>query len=228
MGLLGDVAGKRLLHLQCHFGMDTLSLARLGARVTGVDFSDAAISLARSLTAELGIDARFIEANIYDLPGMLDERFDVVFTSHGTITWLPDIEGWARVAAQHVNPGGRFVFLDVHPLSWVLKQDVVDTLEFEYGYFNSGRTFGFDEDGTYADPSAKLSNRETREWHHRLDEIVNALIDTGLVIEQINEYPELAWRMLPFMERGNDGWWRLPPEYPQLPMMLSIAARRPA
>ncbi|CAN5741340.1 class I SAM-dependent methyltransferase [soil metagenome] len=227
MQLLGDVAGKRLLHLQCHFGMDTLSLAREGAVVTGIDFSAPAIELARSLAAELGLDARFVEANIYDLPGVLDEQFDIVFTSHGTITWLPDINGWARVVAHHLLPGGRFVFLDGHPISWIFKQDDVTGYEFEYGYYNSGEVFAFSEDGTYASDTAHLTNRDTREWHHRLDEILNALIAAGLAIEQIGEHPQLAWKMLPFMVKDDDGWWRVPDEYPQLPLMLSIAARKP-
>jgi SAM-dependent methyltransferase len=227
MGLLGDVAGKTLLHLQCHFGMDTLSLARLGARVTGVDYSDQAIVLARSLAEEIDVEARFIEANIYDVPDVLDEEFEIVFTSHGTITWLPDIEGWARVVAGALRPGGRFVFLDGHPLAG-LNQEKVDGYEFQFSYFSAGQTFAFDEDGTYADPTAKLANRETREWHHQLDEIVNALIGAGLAIERLGEYPQLAWRMLPFMERGDDGWWRVPPGRPQLPMMLSIVAVKPS
>lgn len=227
MGLLGDVAGKRLLHLQCHFGMDTLSLAREGAIVTGIDFSPAAIELARSLAGELGLDARFIEANIYDLPDMLDESFDIVFTSHGTINWLPDIEGWARVVANHLQPGGRFVFLDWHPLAWMLKQDDVTDFEFEFGYFNSGKIFEFSEDGSYADGAENLTHRDTREWHHQLGEIVNALISEGLDVESIGEYPMLAWQMLPFMEKGDDGWWRVPDEFPQFPLMLSVTATRP-
>lgn len=227
MELLGDVAGKRLLHLQCHFGMDTLSLAREGAIVTGVDFSPVAIDLARSLADELGVEARFIEANIYDLPDMLDERFDIVFTSHGTINWLPDISGWARVAANRLQPGGRFVFLDWHPVAWMLKQDDVTGYEFEYSYFNSGRVFEFSEDGSYADGAEGLMNRDTREWHHQLGEIVNALIAAGLRIESVGEYPKLAWRMLPFMEKGDDGWWRVPDVLPQFPLMLSISASQP-
>ena len=227
MELLGDIVGKRLLHLQCHFGMDTLSLARAGARVTGVDFSNAAVELARSLAAELRLDARFIEANVYDLPGQLDEQFDIVFTSHGTITWLPDIEGWAKVVANHLRPGGTFVFLDGHPLAWAFKQDDVTGIKFEFGYFNTGRVFEFSEDGSYASGVQNLVNRESREWHHRLDEILNALIAAGLRIEHVGEYPMLAWQMLPFMEKGDDGWWRIPDEFPQPPLMLSITAGKP-
>lgn len=229
MALLGEVSGRRLLHLQCHFGMDTLSLAREGAIATGVDFSPAAIETARQLAKESELEARFIEANIYDLPDLHDERYEIVFTSHGTIIWLPDIAGWARIVARFLEPGGRFVFLDGHPFAWILKQEDVDDFEFEFDYFNTGRTFTFASDVSYAgdESSPRLTNRETREWHHQLNVILNALIDAGLQIEQVGEYPQAAWKMLPFMERGDDGWWRLPKAYPQLPLMLGIVARKP-
>ena len=112
---VGPVSGKSLLHLQCHFGMDTMSWARLGAEATGVDFSDAAIDLARSLNDELGLSARFLCSNVYDLPGALDEQFDIVFTSHGVLCWLPDLDGWAGVIDNHLKPGGLFYIIDGHP-----------------------------------------------------------------------------------------------------------------
>ena len=113
---VGEVSGKTLLHLQCHFGLDTMSWARLGAKPTGVDFSDAAIDLARSLNDELGLGVRFIHSNIYDLPGVLDEQFDIVFTSYGVLCWLPDLDDWARVASNHLKPGGVFYIAEFHPL----------------------------------------------------------------------------------------------------------------
>jgi SAM-dependent methyltransferase len=229
MGLLGDVTGKRILHLQCHFGMDSLSLARLGAMVTGVDFSPTAIEAARDLSNQLGVNAHFIEANIYDLPEIHDVRYDIVFTSHGTITWLPDIQRWAEVVANFLGPGGRFVFVDGHPLSWTFKQDDVSTVEFEFGYFNAGREFQFHNDYSYAsDPgSPRLTNRDSREWHHRLDEILNALASAGLHIELVREYPQIAWRLLPFLEQEEDGWWRMPAGHPELPLMLATVASQP-
>ena len=230
MGLLGDVDGRRLLHLQCHFGKDTLSLAREGALVTGVDFSPPAIETARQLAREIGVDALFIEANIYDLPDLHEEQYELVFTSHGTITWLPDIEGWARVVSRFLQPGGKFVFLDAHPIAWPLKQEDVTAIEFEFDYFNADRTFAFSSDVSYAGDasSPRLQHRDMRNWPHQLDEILNALIGAGLRIEQVREYPQIAWRLLPFMEQGDDGWWRLPEAFPQLPLMLSIVARQDA
>jgi 2-polyprenyl-3-methyl-5-hydroxy-6-metoxy-1,4-benzoquinol methylase len=117
--VLGDVAGKSLLHLQCHFGLDTLSWARLGARVTGVDFSEKAISLARALGSELEIPATFVRSNIYDLPDNLSGQFDIVFTSYGVLWWLPDIKEWAKVVAHFLRPGGTFLLVEFHPLASV-------------------------------------------------------------------------------------------------------------
>lgn len=225
LDLLGDVQGKSLLHLQCHFGMDTLSLARLGADVTGVDFSEPAIELARSLADEIGVRARFIQTNLYDLPDVLDEPFDLVFTSHGTIVWLPDIRGWAEIVARYLKPGGRFVFVDGHPFTWMLNQEV-DHLEFEFGYFNQQQAFIFDEGGSYADMEATLEHTRSHEWHHGLGDIVNAQIDAGLRIERVDEHPFVAWKMLKMMVEVEGGWWRLPDEYPQLPFTLTIRATK--
>ena len=121
-GEMGDVSGKTLLHLQCHFGLDTMSWARLGAKATGVDFSDAAIDLARSLNSELDLDVRFIRSNVYDLPDVLDEQFDIVFTSVGVLCWLPDLDKWASVVSHHLKPGGMFYILDGHPLMNVFEE----------------------------------------------------------------------------------------------------------
>lgn len=223
---LGDVRGKTLLHLQCHFGMDTLSLARLGAVVTGVDFSGQAVALARELADEEGLEARFIQANIYDLPDMLDEEFDIVFTSHGVLIWLPDIAGWGKVVARFVKPGGRFFILEGHPLAWTFNQSNPDRFEFELGYFSQGQTYTFSEQGTYADMEAVLENVTSHEWHHRFDQTLNALIDAGLRIQHVGEYPYAAWQMLPFQEQDERGWWRIPANKPQVPLMFSIKATK--
>ena len=133
--LLGSVSGKTVLHLQCHFGQDTLSLARLGAHVTGVDLSGAAIAKARELNDTLGLGAQFICCDLYELPGILDNQFDIVFTSYGTIGWLPDINRWAQVVAKYLKPGGQFVFVDFHPVVWMFSNDFSRV---QYAYFNGG------------------------------------------------------------------------------------------
>ena len=222
---LGDLSGKTLLHLQCHFGMDTISLARMGATATGIDFSEPAIELARSLASELDVDVRFIHTNLYDLPDHLDEQFDIVFTSFGTITWLPDIQGWAQIVSRYLKPGGLFFILDGHPLAWILNQEVEAGYEVEFSYFSEGQIFTFSEEGSYAS-SASTQNQTTHEWHHQFGSIINALITSGLTIQHIGEYPLCAWQMLPFLKRDDDGWWRLPEEYPQLPLLFSIQATK--
>ena len=225
---VGDVGGKTLLHLQCHFGMDTLSWARKGAIVTGVDFAGAAIKTARGLADELGIDARFIESNIYDLPGTLSGQFDVVFTSLGVLCWLPDVPQWARIAAGFVKPGGSFYILDGHPMSHTLDDEAPGgELKLRYPYF-PGEPLAFDEDGTYANTAAKLEHRSTFEFQHSLGEIVTSLIDAGLRIEFLHEFPVSSYEALPGMTKGDDGFYHLRQGDSMVPFLFSIRTLKPA
>jgi SAM-dependent methyltransferase len=179
---LGPVRGKTLLHLQCHFGLDTLSWARLGARVTGVDFSPAAITAATRLGKELGVPARFVRANVYDLPRSLKDQFDIVYTGRGAICWLPDIAAWARVVARFLKPGGRFYLLDDHPVADVYpNEDSVTDLRLTYPYFG-GRPQRDDYAGTYAATEAHMTHRVSYSWVHTVSQVLDALIDAGLVI----------------------------------------------
>jgi SAM-dependent methyltransferase len=225
---LGDVSGKSLLHLQCHFGMDTMSWARLGASVVGVDFSDEAIALARSLSQELDIAARFIQSNIYDLPDVLDEQFDLVFTSYGAIGWLPDLERWGQLIARYLKPGGTFYIVEGHPFV-LLFSDAPDTATYQIGYryFQGTEPLRFESGGSdYADHNAKLSH-PSFEWIHSLGKIINVLIDAGLHIEFLHEFPVCAWQALPFLEEGADGWWRAPAGMIPIPMTFSLRATKP-
>ncbi len=224
--LLGDVAGKTVLHLQCHFGMDTLSLARLGARVTGVDFSEEAIGLARHLAEELGLTARFICANIYDLPEMLSEPFDLVFTSYGVLPWLPALSTWGQVIGRLTCPGGRFLIVDGHPFAMVFDEGATD-LRIVLSYFHSDEPQRYIARGTYADPMSDYTAPEY-EWSHSLADIINSLIAGGLAIDELREFPFAAWKMLPFMEQDAEGFWRLPARFPQLPLTFSVGATRVA
>lgn len=223
---VGEPAGKTLLHLQCHFGMDTLSWARLGAKATGVDFSEPAIALARDLNAQVGLDVRFIQANIYDLPELLDEQFDVVFTSHGVLTWLPDVWAWGEVVGKMLKPGGRFVIVEGHPYTWMLEQENVTTFDIRYDYFTRDEPYTWDEDGSYAQPDAQLENRRTYEWNHPLGDVVTALVRAGLTIEEVKEYDACAWQALPFMVQRDEHWWTLPDGRPRLPFSYSIVATK--
>jgi SAM-dependent methyltransferase len=224
--LLGDVSGKSVLHLQCHFGMDTIRLAWMGATATGADFSATAIRTARSLAAELDTEATFVESNIYDLPQNLDGRFDVVLTSHGVLGWLPDIRGWAQVVSHFLKPGGRFVIVEGHPATWVLDDEDPDGLTIRYPYFVTGEPLSFEQDGSYADAGATLTHKRTNNWNHPLGEVITALIDAGLTIEHVGEYPFCSWQMVPVMYQDAEGWWRLPDGLPSLPFLFSIRATK--
>lgn len=226
----GDVAGKSLLHLQCHFGMSTLSWARLGAEVTGADFSDKAIALARSLSAELDIPATFVCADIYDLPGVLDGAgtFDIVFTSHGVLPWLPDMQRWAGVIAHFLRPGGVFYIVELHPIVYVFEPHADNArLDITYSYFHKPKPHVWETQGSYADPDAHVEHDVQYEWQHSLSDIINALIGAGLRIESLHEYPFCAWEMFPgAMEQGADGMWRLKEGGDNIPFTFALKATK--
>ena len=224
---VGDVRGKSLLHLQCHFGLDTLSWTRLGARATGVDLSDEAITTARRLADELGLGARFIRANVLDLPEVLDEQFDVVYTAMGVLVWLPDLSRWAQVVAHHLKSGGLFYLLDVHPLSEVFDETTQvhapEDLRVAYGYFpdvtgtlNPGNAPSYVGDDVIESPAW--------EWQHSLAEILGALLDAGLRITSFDEHPVTMFRQFPGMVRGDDGLWRLPFGDDVVPLIFTLTA----
>jgi ubiquinone/menaquinone biosynthesis C-methylase UbiE len=224
---LGEVRGKSLLHLQCHFGLDTLSWARRGAAVTGVDFSQPAIERARALAADTRIDARFIQSDVYGLPGALDEQFDIVFTSYGVLFWLPDIERWADVVARFVRPGGTLYMVEFHPVMGIFeKRDDLMELEVAFPYFQQSEPLRFEDDGSYADRSAKLSNRVTYSWTHSLGDVVSALIAAGLRIEFLHEFPHCSEKFFPFMEEREPDKWYLTKHDGSVPLLYSIKATK--
>jgi SAM-dependent methyltransferase len=222
---LGNVKDKSLLHLQCHFGLDTLSWARLGARTTGVDFSPEAIRVARELNQQLGIEANFVLSNIYDLPQALAGEFDIVFTSYGVLSWLPDLKSWAQIVARYLRPGGIFFVVEGHPFEAVFDNaSNVASLQVGYPYFANG-PMRFDVQGSYADPTADSHGVEYG-WQHTMSDIVNSLIAAGLRIQEMQEYPFAAWQMFPFMEKHSDGWWYLPKQFQQIPLTFSLRATK--
>ena len=230
----GDVRGKSFLHLQCHFGMDTIRWARQGAAVTGVDFSGEAIAAARALAARMAVPATFVQSDVYELPTRLDARFDVVFTSHGVLCWLPDLDRWARVIAHFLGPGGLFYIVEAHPILLLFNDRLQEPdLRVLYPYFHGPEPVREEHKGCYADPDDPTISVE-HVWLHRMSDVVGALLRAGLRIESFEEYPFLAWRFFPWMEQRTDGWWRLPeherlPQGPDsLPLMFSLAAIRPA
>jgi 2-polyprenyl-3-methyl-5-hydroxy-6-metoxy-1,4-benzoquinol methylase len=227
---LGDVRGRTLLHLQCHFGLDTMSWARRGASVTGADFSAVAIEIARALAGELGIEARFVQSELYELPKHLDGRFDVVYTSLGVLRWLPDLEGWARIIDHFLAPGGTFYIAEFHPITQVFDgtEGVADPL-IRYSYFPRREPLERPVAGSYADPMARLRADRAFEWLHSLGEIVSTVAERSLRIEFLHELPYSPERWAAFMERREDGNWWLPEHASgELPMIFTLRAAKPA
>ena len=222
---VGDVSGKSLLHLQCHFGLDTLSWAMEGAQVTGADFSKPAIDKARELASEHEIDARFVVSDIYDLPSQLDGEFDIVFTSYGALNWLPDLGPWAEVAAHFVKPGGTFYVVEFHPVAMIFDDDPNATdLKVRYPYFPEFGPIRSDDDGTYADLDAKFQNKVVYDFPHPTSEVLTALIDAGLQIEFFHEFPFGNWKHLACMEHIDRYTCRLSKNDGSVPLLYSIRA----
>lgn len=222
LGLLGNISGKTLLHLQCHFGQDTLSLARLGAKVTGVDFSGEAIKKARELNELLALDAAFVCCDIYELPSCLDEQFDIVFTSYGTIGWLPDMQRWAQVVARYLKPGGMFVFVDFHPVMWMF--DSAFTFV-QYPYFNK-EAIVETLSGTYADRTADIHQQEIG-WNHDLSEVMQSLVDAGLHLLHFKEYDYSSHNCFANMVETLQGRFQIAGMEGRLPMMYSLVMQKP-
>ncbi len=218
---VGDVVGRSLLHLQCHFGQDTLSWARMGAtEVVGCDLADKAIEYARELAAEMNLPARFVCCNVYDLPQHLEGQFDIVFTSYGTIGWLPDLERWAAVVRHFLKPGGVFYIADFHPVVWMFG----DSMEqLQYPYFG-GEVIETEQVGTYADRDSSIKYKEFG-WNHSLSEVVNCLIRQGLRIEFLNEYDYSPFDCFEKTVRGADGNYRIQGLEGIIPMVYSIRAQ---
>lgn len=221
---VGDVAGKSLLHLQCHIGTDTLSWARLGASVTGVDISPVSLDVAQRLAKRCGLEARFIQSSIYDLPGKLDERFDIVYTSVGVLCWLSDLDAWARIIRDRLRPGGIFYIMEGHPFLNVF-DDESDGLRVMYDYFHRSEPVNWP--GDYPDYAGDgyMVKSSSWEWQWAISDVVNALLEAGLVVEFLHEHRYLPWKALPCMVECDDGKWRLPEGSDMLPLMFSIRAR---
>lgn len=214
---VGPVNGKKLLHLQCHFGQDTLSWARMGARVTGCDLSDNSVAYARELARESGLKARFVCCNVYDLPQHLKGKFDILFASYGVVGWLPDLEPWAAVIAHFLKKGGFFYLAEFHPVVWMLDEK----MEFiKYAYHNAG-VIKSEQVGTYADRYAGIEYEEYG-WNHSLSEVINSLLRQGLQLEFLHEYPYSPYDCFDKTVRGADGNYRIQGLEDKIPMVYSL------
>jgi SAM-dependent methyltransferase len=229
--LLGDISGLRGVHLQCHIGTDTISLARLGARMTGLDFSPAAVAQATALSEELGAGVDFVEADVYDAAQVLPAgEFDLVFTGIGALCWLPSVSRWAEVVATLLKPGGRLFIREGHPMMWALADPLPEgRLELGLPYFELEEPMVWDEGGTYVETDVVFQHNVTKEWNHGLGEIVTALLDQGLVLETLVEHDSVPWDAFPgYSEELPNGEHRIADRPWRLPHSYTISARKPA
>ena len=226
MAEVGPVAGKRLLHLQCHLGLGALEWARRGAQVTGVDFSTTAIAAAQRLGRTLNLPVTFLAADLYDLPGLLPGAFDIVFSSFGVLSWLPHLPVWAEIIASYLRPGGFFYLAEFHPLARVFREDArrVRDLRLAYSYFTTPEPQAWEI--ASPDSGRPLDATRSFEWNHSLGEIVSALAAAGLRLEFLHEFPFCTEQIMPCLVQGPDGWWRLPDHDGSLPLMFSLKAQR--
>jgi SAM-dependent methyltransferase len=230
---LGDLAGLRGVHLQCHIGTDTVSLARLGASMTGLDFSAPAVEAARALAEAAGADATFVQADVYEAADVLFSHtaaprggFDLVYTGIGALCWLPDARRWAEVVAALLRPGGRLFIREGHPMLWSLDDERADDLlVVRYPYFEHAEPNVFDVDGTYVATDMVFEHNVTHEWNHGIGEILTGLLDAGLAITAFTEHDSVPWEALPGkMEQADGGEWRLARDPSRIPCSYTLQA----
>ncbi|MGZ4230215.1 MAG: class I SAM-dependent methyltransferase [Solirubrobacteraceae bacterium] len=224
---LGDINGLRGVHLQCHIGTDTLSLARLGAQMTGLDLSPASLAQARELSRRAGPHVEFVEAELYDAVSALGAGcFDLVFTGIGALCWLPSVSRWAQVVADLLVPGGRLFIREGHPVLWSIEYERPDRLlVLEYPYFEREEAQVWDEPGTYVETDAVFEHNVTHEWNHGLGEIVTALLDAGMQLTMLVEHDSVPWEPLPGqMVKDEQGEWRLAERPDRAPLTYTLQA----
>jgi SAM-dependent methyltransferase len=223
---LGDVTGLRLAHLQCHIGLDTLAWARVGAVVTGLDFSDAAIEAARDIASRAGLSgtSSFVCADVHDAAQVLGESaFDVVYVSLGALCWLPSVAAWADQVSQLLVPGGRLYLHDVHPLLMALGDE---QLEIEYSYFEEPEPVCWDDPKSYTDGEGTLAHPRSYQWSHGIAEIVSAVMEHGLCLERLEEHDWLPTQRFSFMVPDGEGRWIMPADRPRIPLSFSLLASK--
>lgn len=224
---LGEVTGLHLLHLQCHFGLDTLAWARAGAHVTGLDFARSAVAAARDIAERAGLSerAKFVCADVYDAVEALGHaQFDIVYVSLGALCWLPSVDRWAAQVGALVAPGGRFYLHDDHPLAWALADD---RPEVEHSYFEEPEPLADDSGYTYTDAEGPMVNKRQYEWNHGIGETVSALVRHGLRLEWLVEHDWTVWPRFPWLVKTPEGTWGPSSQEPRLPLSFSVLASRP-
>jgi SAM-dependent methyltransferase len=221
---LGDINGQRGIHLQCHIGTDTISLHRLGAAMTGLDFSSESIAIARRIASDTRADVTFVQADVYSAPAAVGGNFDFVFTGIGALCWLPDIRRWARTVAALLRPGGRLFLREGHPMLWAVDEDRTDELVLGYPYFEQPEPEHFDIPGTYVDTAIEFGHNQFRDWSHGLGDIVTAVLEAGFELTMLVEHDSAPWEALPGRMRRDDGEWRLIEHRERLPLSYTLQA----
>jgi ubiquinone/menaquinone biosynthesis C-methylase UbiE len=221
LGLLGNIEGKSILHLQCHFGQDSISLSRLDAKVIGVDFSDKSIHKAKELAKECKVDTQFICSDVYDLKDFLDREFDIVFTSYGTISWLPDLSKWADIIQHFLKPKGKFIFVEFHPVIWMFDDELEKV---QYHYFNKEAIIEMEE-GTYADKSANIKQKYAC-FNHGLAEVFNSLKDSSLKVSSFEEYDYSPYSIFSGMQAIEKGKFQIKKFSNKFPLVYSLVAQK--
>ncbi|MFK7048999.1 bifunctional 3-demethylubiquinone-9 3-methyltransferase/ 2-octaprenyl-6-hydroxy phenol methylase [Flavobacterium columnare] len=219
--LLGNIQNKSILHLQCHFGQDSMSLQRMGAQVTGIDLSDKAIEAAQNFNSQLGLNTKFICCDVYETPNYINEKFDIIFSSYGTIGWLPDLDKWAKIISDFLKPNGQFIFVEFHPFVWMFDNNFK---EIAYNYFNT-ETIIEEEKGTYGDRNSEIETK-TISWNHPTSEVLNALIKNGLQVNSFDEYDYSPYNCFNQTEEFEKGKFRIRHLENKIPMLFSLTATK--
>lgn len=225
---LGDIRGLRCVHLQCHIGTDSVSLSRLGAKVTGLDFSGPAIEAARSLASAAGADVEFVQADVHDAAKVLGEAgFDLVYTGVGALCWVPSAARWAEVVAALLRPGGRLFLREGHPMLWALDDERATELVVRFPYFEELEPLVYDSELTYVETDVRFGTTRAAVWNHGLGEIVTALYGHGMRLTALEEHQSVPWNALPGqMRRGDDGEWRLSESPARLAASYTLQAEK--
>jgi SAM-dependent methyltransferase len=221
---LGDIVGQRGIHLQCHIGTDTISLHRLGATMTGLDFSSESISIARGIAADAGADITYVEADLYSAPSAVACGFDFVFTGIGALCWLPDVGRWAGTVAELLRPGGRLFLREGHPMSLAFDEQRTDEWVLCYSYFEQPEPESFYAPGTYAETDAEFGHNQASDWSHGIGDVITAVLDAGMELTMFVEHESVPWEALPGRMRRDDGEWRLIEHQERLPLSYTLQA----
>jgi SAM-dependent methyltransferase len=224
---LEDINGQRGIHLQCHIGTDTISLHRLGATMTGLDFSSESIGIARRIAADTGADVTFVEADVYSAPSAVGGGFDFVFTGVGALGWLPDLGRWARTVAELLRPGGRLFLREGHPMLLAFDEERTDALVLSYSYFEQPEPGHFDQPGTYVDSEVEFGHNQLRNWSYGIGDVITAVLAAGLQLTMFVEHDSVPWEALPGRMQREGGEWRLIEHPERLPLSYTLQAVKP-